>query len=90
MNNNLVQVFRCSPIVGKVYYHAEFDTSIGKYPNTQYFVNKNKLRLVGEYIKMTRIGLGDGAQVYEHFMLDGKEITVHYSYDGRTCFLLKN
>jgi hypothetical protein len=89
-NNNLVEVFRCVPLVGKNYYHAEYDESTGKYPYTRYFVKESNLRLVGEFIKITRTGYSDGGQVYGHFMLDGREVIVNYNYEGKTCFLLKN
>ena len=80
------EVYRTKPIVGKLYYHAEYDNSEGRYPNTRYFVDKNKLKFVGEYVKHMSYGYGDGSRHYGHFLLDSKEVIVEYSYEGRTCF----
>ena len=86
-----IEVYRKEPIVGKLYYHAEYDYSVGKYPNTQYYVDKSKLKFVGQYVKhMTYGGFGDGARHHAHFLLDGKEVIINYSYEGRTCFLEYN
>ena len=76
-----IEVFRLTPIVGKTYEYAECTRIEGKYPNERYFTT-NKLILVGEFIKHESIGYRDNAQHWGVF----EKTTVHYSYEGKTCF----
>ena len=84
----MIEVYRITPVVGKYYYHAEYDRQEGRYPNTRYFVSPNNLRFVGQFIKQVRQGWGDGSSATDYFILNNEEeVSVNYSYEGRTCFL---
>jgi hypothetical protein len=87
MNTEKVQVYRTTPTPGKGYYHVEYDSRTGHYPNELYFCDRQKLRYVGKYVKETREGYGDSVLCYAHFDLDGQEVIVQYSYEGKTCFV---
>jgi len=81
------EVFRITPEVGKCYKTAEYTRQTGKYPNYRYYTT-NEPKLVGKFIKHYAMGgPGDGARHYSVFNLDGKEITVEYSYGGYTSFI---
>jgi len=85
--NNEVEVYRISPEAGKYYYHAEYDRQEGRYPNTRYFVSPKNIKYVGLFIKEVRQGWGDGGSCTAYFSLNGQEVLVQYSYEGRTSFL---
>uniref|UniRef100_A0A6C0K1D0 Uncharacterized protein n=1 Tax=viral metagenome TaxID=1070528 RepID=A0A6C0K1D0_9ZZZZ len=80
------EVFRLTPGLNKCYEHAEYSRGQGNYPNERYFVNVPP-RYVGEFIRFEQGGWGDGGWRRDYFRdLNGNEIAVNYSYEGRTCF----
>ena len=85
--NNEIEVYRISPQEGKYYYHAEYDRQEGRYPNSRYFVSPKNIKYVGLFIKEVRQGYGDGGSCTAYFSLNGQEVLVHYSYEGRTSFV---
>jgi len=87
MNTDNVQVYRITPTDGKFYYYAEWDTREGDYPRERYFADKEKVVYVGKYIGERREGYRDNVKQCAIFDLNGKEICVVYSYEGKTCFL---
>jgi len=80
-----IEVFRLTPEVGKCYEYAEYTRSEGRYPNQKYFTT-NPLRYVGRFVRHITSGYRDGAQHADIFNLNGQEIRVDYSYEGRTSF----
>lgn len=84
-DQDLIEVFRISPIQGNYYETAVYDKREGRGSNTRYFCKSDKLMYVGKHIRTVRIGpYGDGQQVFEEFELDGK--LIQYTYEGTTCF----
>lgn len=83
---DLQEVFRIEPVKEKYYYTAEYDVCHGHYPNQKYFTSK-PLRYVGEFIQRTRIGAGDGQDVFDTFNDNGVINCVKYSYEGYTSFI---
>jgi|LauGreDrversion4_1035100.scaffolds.fasta_scaffold116297_2 hypothetical protein len=80
------EVFRLTPVLNRCYEHAEYTRSQGNYPNERYFVNIPP-RYVGEFIRFVQGGFGDGGWRRDYFRdLNGNEVGVNYSYEGRTCF----
>jgi hypothetical protein len=80
------EVFRLTPVLNRCYEHAEYTRSQGNYPNVRYFVNIPP-RYVGEFIRFEQGGFGDGGWRRDYFRgLNGNEVAVNYSYEGRTCF----
>jgi hypothetical protein len=80
------EVYRIQPLVNKCYEHAEYTRSEGRYPNERYFTNIPP-RYVGEFIRSKRGGWGDGGWQTDYFRdLNGNEVAINYSYEGRTSF----
>ncbi len=82
------EVFRISPKEGKHYYTAEWTRREGRWPSEKYFTT-HPLKYVGEFVKHVQQGAGDGARHTSYFLLDGKEVLVHYQYEGTTSFVEK-
>ena len=81
-----IEVFRMQPVVNKCYEHAEYTRREGRYPNERYFTNVPP-RYVGEFIRQERGGWGDNGWATDYFRdLNGNEVVVNYSYEGRTSF----
>lgn len=80
-----MEVFRLTPEAGKHYETAEYTSSEGPYSNARYFTT-HPLRYVGEFVRHVSSGYRDNASHADIFLLDGKEILVHYTYEGTTCF----
>jgi hypothetical protein len=75
-----------TPVLNRCYEHAEYTRSQGNYPNQRYFVNVPP-RYVGEFIRFEQGGWGDAGWRRDYFRdLNGNEVAVNYSYEGRTCF----
>jgi hypothetical protein len=85
----MTEMFRISPEVGKCYETAEYTSTTGKWPNNRYFTT-NPVRYVGEFVRHVSEGYRDNASHTDIFLLDGKEVFVHYTYEGTTCFREKN
>lgn len=84
-NPNYCEVFRL-PQVGKEYYTTIDTVKI----DSKYYSPKDKLRYVGIYSHHASDGgYGDGGNHYAIFDNDGKQETVTYDYDGKTCFIEK-
>jgi hypothetical protein len=81
-----VEVFRITPVLHKCYEHAEYTRRQGRYPDERYFTNVPP-RYVGEFIRFEQGGWGDGSWRIDYFRdLYGNQVSVNYSYEGRTCF----
>lgn len=79
------EIYRLTPVVGKIYETAEYTKREGKYPKERYFTDK-PLIMAGKFIKHVKTGYGDYAKHYDIFDLNGKEKIVNYTYEGTTCF----
>lgn len=82
------EVFRIDPKERNYYYTAEWTRKEGRWPNEKYFTT-HPLKYVGQFIKHVQKGFGDGATHTGYFLLDGKEVLVHYKYEGTTSFVEK-
>ena len=83
----MTEVFRISPELGKCYETAEYTSRTGHYPNERYFTT-NPVVYVGEFQRHVSSGYRDNASHADIFLLEGKEVIVHYTYEGTTCFRL--
>jgi hypothetical protein len=88
---NEIEVYRLVPVVGKYYQTAESTRREYAYNNQSVLITthftKNPLKYVGKYVRTERFGYGDGSYGFAVFDNNGREIIVHYSYEGNTCFI---
>jgi len=83
------EVFYITPEKGKCYFHAEYTRKSGTYSerNERYFTT-NKPTYVGKFTDGW--GAQYGAASYFINDITGEQNTVHYSYEGKTCFIEVN
>jgi hypothetical protein len=86
-NNEEVEVYRLTPIVGKYYETAEYTRKTGTWGegNERYYTT-NTPRYVGLYLKTERMGYGDSFRVWSIFDDNGKRVQIEYNYEGTTSF----
>jgi len=82
--DNEIEVFRCEPIPGKYYEHAEATRKTGDWRTERCFATH--ATYVGQFIRCMRWGYGDNGGCAAFFDLDGVSVRVDYSYEGNTCF----
>lgn len=81
---NEYEVYRITPEVGKCYVYAEYEKKTGTYKedNERYFSETKKPEYVGQCTSM----VSEPNRAFAVFKNGDKEKTIHFSYEGKTCF----